>query len=123
MLPTTGGQYRLTNGLDCRWCGKAQRQKCKEDWLYSECPKAIKLESLNKPIIDGEGNTTELGELIADDRAIDLDAWLDARIFLLGFPKRLMEIADKLNNGHNLTPADSRYLYKFRRREQKRLFS
>ena len=34
------------------------------------------MESLNKPIIDSEGNLTELGELIADDKAIDLDAWV-----------------------------------------------
>jgi len=61
---------------------RAQRQKHKEDSLYLECPKAIKLESLNKPIIDSEGHTTELGELIADDKTLDLDAWVDFRDFL-----------------------------------------
>jgi hypothetical protein len=66
--------YKLTNGLDCGSCSQKQRAKCKEDYLYTECPKAIKLESLNKPIIDSEGNVTELGELIADDKALDLDA-------------------------------------------------
>jgi hypothetical protein len=55
--------YKITNGLDCGHCSKAQRAKCKEDDLYSECPKAIKLEYLSKPIIDGEGNITELGDL------------------------------------------------------------
>ena len=45
--------YKLTMGLDCRHCNKAQRQKCRSEDLYSQCPKAIKLESLNKPIIDG----------------------------------------------------------------------
>jgi len=35
-------QYKLTNGLDCGSCSKAQRQKCRSEWLYSECPKAIK---------------------------------------------------------------------------------
>lgn len=70
-------QYKLTNGLDCGSCSKAQRAKCKEDWLYPQCPKAIRIESIDKPIVDNEGNLTELGELIADDRAIDLDAWLD----------------------------------------------
>ena len=45
---------------------------------------------------------TELGELIADDKALDLDAWVDARTFLLGFPQRLMEIADKIDNGEAL---------------------
>ena len=78
-------RYKFTNGLDCGVCGKVQRAKCRKEELYSECPKAIKLEYLSKPIIDSEGHITELGELIADDNAIDLDAWIDARTFLLGF--------------------------------------
>jgi hypothetical protein len=115
-------QYKLTNGLTCCSCSKAQRRKCKEDYLYTECPKAIKLERLNKPIIDGEGNTTELGELIADDRAIDLDAWLDARTFLLGAPERLKGIAYKRVNGIPLNETDQKYLERYRKREQTRLF-
>jgi len=114
--------YKVSNGLDCGSCSKAQRQKCKEDNLYTKCPKAIKLESLNKPIIDSEGHTTELGELIADDKAIDLAAWVDARTFLLSFPQRLLLIADKLNNGKALNDRDRQYISRFRRREQKKLF-
>ena len=115
-------QYHHTNGLDCRWCGQAQRQKCREEWLYSECPKAIKLESLNKPIIDSEGNTTELGELIADDKAIDLAEWLDIKTFLLGCPQRLIAIAEKRHEGIPLTNAEMKYLCKWRKREQNSLF-
>jgi len=114
--------YNYNTGLDCKHCSKAQRQKCKENDLYTECPKAIKLESLNKPIIDSEGHTTELGELIADDKALDLDAWVDARTFLLGFPQRLLLIADKLSSGQALTNAEMIYLCRFRKREQKPLF-
>ena len=114
-------QYKLTNGLDCGSCSKAQRRKCREDYLYSECPKAIKLESLSKPIIDSEGNVTELGELIADDNAIDLDAWLDSKTFLLGCPKRLIGIAHKIRQGQALTQYERLYLYRFRKREQKTL--
>jgi len=113
--------YKLTNGLTCGNCSKAQRDKCKEDDLYSECSKAIKLESLNKPIIDSESNLTELGELIADDKALDLDAWLDIRTFLLGCPNRLIAIAQKRLDGISLDNADKLYLGKWRRREQKRL--
>jgi hypothetical protein len=115
--------YSYTAGLDCKHCSKAQRQKCKQDNLYTQCPKAIKLENLNKPIIDSEGRTTELGELIADDKALDLDAWADAKTFILRFPNRLLQIALKLNTGDNLTHSDSQYLYKFRQREQKKLFA
>jgi len=115
--------YSYNSGLDCKHCSKAQRQKCKEDNLYSQCAKAIKLESLNKPIIDSEGHTTELGELIADDKALDLGAWLDAKTFLLGFPQRLLLIADRLNNSEALTNKDRQYLCYWRRREQKSLLA
>ena len=80
-----------------------------------------KVISLNNTIDDGEGDTIEMIDTIADDKAIDLEAWLDARIWLLGCPKRLVAIAHKRVIGINLTPADSRYLYKFRLKEQKRL--
>ena len=113
--------YKINNGLDCKHCSKTQRHKCKEDDLYSQCPKAIKLESLNKPIIDSEGHTTELGELIADDKALDLGAWLDAKTFLLGFPQRLLVIAHKLESREALAVADRKYLCKWRKREQKTL--
>jgi len=99
-------QYRLTNGLDCGSCSQAQRQKCRSEDLYSECPRAIKLEYLDKPITDDEGNLTELGELIADDKAIDLDEWLDSKTFLAGCPQRLIAIAHKRLNGMPLDHKD-----------------
>jgi hypothetical protein len=114
--------YKLNNGLTCGNCSQAQRRKCKEHWLYGECPKAIKLESLNKPIIDGEGNLTELGELIADDKAIDLDAWVSDSTWEIGYPKRLVNIAYKLKAGEALTHGELCYLSRLRLKEQKRLF-
>jgi len=113
--------YKLTMGLDCQHCSKAQRQKCKEDYLYPECPKAIRLEYLSKPVLDDEGNITELGELIADDKAIDLDAWVSGSTWEIGYPKRLVDIAYKLKAGIPLTKYDHTYLVRFRKREQKRL--
>ena len=115
-------QYKLTNGVECGSCSKAQRRKCKEDWLYGECPKAIKLEYLSKPIVDSEGNLTELGELIANDKTIDLDQWLDSKTFVRGCPQRLIGIAYKIRQGQALEPKDKMYLMRFRQREQKRLF-
>jgi len=114
-------QYKLINGLDCGSCSKAQRAKCKEDWLYGDCPKAIKVESLDKPITDSEGNITELGELIADDKAIDLDQWLDADTFIRGCPQRLIGIAHKRLEGIPLDWKDHKYLQRYRQKEQKRL--
>ena len=113
--------YKINNGLDCGHCSKAQRRKCKEDWLYGDCPKYIKLESLDKPILDSEGNLTTLGELIADDKAIDLDAWVSSSTWEIGYPKRLVEIAYKLKAGIPLTKYDRLCLCRFRKREQKKL--
>ncbi|MFC1983210.1 hypothetical protein ACFLV5_05470, partial [Chloroflexota bacterium] len=100
---------------------KAQRTKCKEDNHYSQCPKLVKVESLNKPIVDSQDNLTELGELIADDKALDIDAWIDARTFLLGAPERLLTIGAKLRDGEALTNKEHQYLWYWRKREQKRL--
>jgi len=115
-------QYKLTNGLDCHNCSKTQRKECRKDWLYSECPKAIKLDYLSKPVVDSEGNITELGELIADDNAVDLDAWLDRKTFLLGCPMRLIEIASKKNNGEPLSWKDHKYWERQIKKTQKALF-
>jgi hypothetical protein len=116
------GYHRLTNGIDCGNCSKAQRRKCKDNWLYGECPKAIKLESLEKPILDDEGNLTTLGELIADPKSLDLDAWDRDYLWQLGYKPRLVAIALKLHRGEALNDRDRQYLSYWRRQEQKKLF-
>jgi hypothetical protein len=110
--------YAYHNGLDCQHCSKAQRAKCRANWAYSDCPRAITLESMNQPIIDSEGNITELAELIADDNALDLDEWLDAKTFLIGAPIRLKAIAKKRMKAEALTGAEYKYLTKIRKRYQ-----
>ena len=114
--------YSYNTGLDCKHCSKAQRQKCKKDYLYSECPKAIKLESLNKPIIDSEGHTTELGEMIADDKALNLDGWVSSSTWEIGYKRRLVDIAYKLKAGTPLTNGDRSYLKRFRKQAQISIF-
>lgn len=115
-------QYKLTNGLDCGSCSKAQRRMCRKDWLYGECPKAVNIEYLSKPIVDTEGNLTELGELIADDKAVDLAEWVEQKTFLASCPQRLILIGHKRLAGIPLDHKDREYLRRFRQREQKRLF-
>ncbi len=115
--------YAYTNGLDCRHCSREQRAKCRynwahSDWAYADCHRAIRLESLNQPITDNEGNVTELGDLIADDRAVDLAEWIDARTFLIGAPVRLKAIAMKKHRGEALTGAERFYVAKLRKRHQ-----
>ena len=75
-------KFRRINGTDCGRCSKGQRLKCKEKDLYRECPKAIKIESLDRLIQDGEGNQIELCQMIADDNAVDITARLEAKFTL-----------------------------------------
>lgn len=75
-----------------------------------------KVISLNTEVEDYEGNGTELIDTIADDSAIDLEAWVDSRIWLLGCPKRLIKIAHKRLSGTALTPTDHQYLWRYRKR-------
>jgi hypothetical protein len=79
------------------------------------------MESLSKPIVDSQGNMTELGELIADDKASDFDEWLDTKLFDAGYPLRLVAIAQKISQGVRLTSYDRLYLYRFRKKTQKSL--
>ena len=81
-----------------------------------------KIISLNTEIDNGEGDTIELIDIIADDNAIDLEAWLDARVWLLGCPKRLVGIAHKRVNGIALEGKEQDYLDHWRKKSQKRLF-
>ncbi len=60
--------------------------ECQKYWRLQK--RQLTILSLNTEIGDGEGNTTELVDTLADDRAIDLTDWLDAKTFLLGCPKR-----------------------------------
>ena len=118
--------YAYNNGLDCRHCSKEQQAKCRynwghSDWAYSDCHRAIRLESLNQPITDREGNTTELADLIADDKALDLAEWVDARTFLIGAPIRLKAIALKRGKGEALTHGELCYLSRLRTKGQKLL--
>ena len=74
--------------------------------------------SLDRRAEDGDGNGMELIETVADDKAIDLDAWLDARTWLLGCPRRLVVIASKRLGGQALTNRERQYLWYYRQREQ-----
>jgi len=78
--------------------------------------------SLNKEVEDEEGNITELIDTVADDKAIDISAWLDTRLWLQGCPLRLIKIGVKIRYGIALTNKERQYLWYFRHKEQKRLF-
>ena len=78
--------------------------------------------SLEADIQLDEGETIQLKDTIADDNAIDLSAWHDAKTWLLGCPMRLVQIAHKRLNGQALTNTERQYLWRFRQKEQKRLF-
>jgi hypothetical protein len=112
--------YYHNNGIDCGHCSNRQRKKCKADDLYSECPRAITIESLNKPIVGEDGHINELAELIADDKAIDLEAWLDEATWRLGYPQRLVEVAKKSLNGIPLNRKEQTYLNHYRARQLKK---
>jgi hypothetical protein len=133
---TTGGLVRITqyavnqywrkwyqriNGIDCGQCSNRQRQKCKKDNLYRQCPRAVQIESLDKLVEDGNGDSTPLYELIADGNAIDVVARLDARLTLHSYPRRFVRIAYKQYAGYPLTENERGYLYRQRKKAQKTL--
>ena len=92
--------------------------ECQKYWRSIK--RQLTILSLNTELNDGDG--IELIDTVADDKAIDLDAWLDARTWLLGCPKRLVVVAGKRLKGIPLDAKDKMYLQRFRQREQESLF-
>ena len=107
------------NGHDCGRCSQEQRHKCKEKDLYRECPKALKIESLDRLIEDGDGNQIELYQMIADDNAVDISARLEARLILQSYPHKFIRIAYKKYAGYPLTISERTYLYRQRNKALK----
>lgn len=110
-------RYRLF-GLTCTHCTKEQQRECHTTKLPSECPKgkALRFLSLSNTEDDGDGSEpTEFGELIPDDKGIDLDAKLDARRILSALPKRLVQIGYKSYAGIPLEKEEKRYLKRWQK--------
>ena len=76
--------------------------------------------SLYQKVENNDGDDgLELQETIADDRAPDLDAWVDARMQLQRLPRlpqRLMAIVGKRLRGERLSATEWSYLYDWRNR-------
>ena len=115
--------YKRKNGIDCGRCSKAQREKCKEWFLYgdNDCPKAMKTERLDELVEDGNGDSTTLHELIADDNAIDLVARLQARLTLDSYPHKFVKLAYKKYAGYPFTSGERTYYYRELKKVQKSL--
>ncbi len=84
---------------------------------WHEQKRLLTATSLNEEIDDGEGNTVELWETLADDKAIDLDRWIDAKTWLAGCPQRLVSIALKRVTGKPLSKKEQTYLTRYRQKE------
>ena len=113
--------FKRNNGIDCSHCSQAQKRKCREEDLYRECPKATKMESLDKVIEDGNGDSTELHELIADDKAIDVVARLEARLTLQSYPHRFVMVTYKKYAGYQLTKNEQQYYWREAKKAQNKL--
>ena len=107
-------------GFNCTRCTIEQRRECQATKLPSDCPKkkAHRIVSLNTILKDGDGDghkPTELIDLIADDKPIDLAARLDARDILKRLPKRLVQIGYKKYAGFTLEKEEEEYLKRWRK--------
>jgi len=112
--------FKRINGIDCSRCSKAQREKCKDWFMYPDCPKAVKQERLDKLIQDGNGDSTPLHELIADDNA-DFIPRLDAKLILESYPRRFVQLAYKKYAAYTLTESERSYYRREQKKAQKRL--
>lgn len=107
-------KFKQIKGTNCGRCSQEQRRKCQDKDLYRECPKAIKIESLDRLITDTDGNQVEFSQMLADDNAVDVVAMLDARFTLQGFPHKFLKVAYKKYAGYPLTATERQYIYRQR---------
>lgn len=75
--------------------------------------------SLNKEVEDGDGDMIQLYQLLGDDKAINVDDWLNAKLWLYRCPERLVSIAYKKVAGYPLRNNDYNYLNRQRKKFQK----
>ena len=97
----------------CKTCSHRQGSRCAYLALRP-------VQSLESEVTDSEGNTVRLMDTVADDKAIDLVAKLDASDWLLGCKMELIQIATKLRAGIELNRKEQNYLYHYRNRELKK---
>jgi len=99
-------------------------KECKHKPEHGGCPyRAVRpLLSLDLECEGQDGETVTLADTIADDKALDLEAWQDAVTWRINSPQRLVQIAYKIENDQTLTHAERIYLAKLRKREQKKMF-
>jgi len=76
--------------------------------------------SLNDELEDTEGGRAELWQTLSDDKALDLEAWQDAKRWLLGCPRRLIKIAVKRSGGEALSETERRYFNRNRQIEHRK---
>ena len=115
--------YHKINGIDCGRCSNRQREKCKDWFLYPDCPRAVKMERLDELVTDGNGDATPLHELIADDNAVDVASRLQARRTLQGYPHKFVKLAYKKYAGYPLGGNEKEYYYRQAKKAQKRLIN
>ncbi|PIU56650.1 MAG: hypothetical protein COS88_02605, partial [Chloroflexi bacterium CG07_land_8_20_14_0_80_51_10] len=73
------------------WVG---RYEVMEYWKKQRLQGRVTVLSLNRQVgrDDHDGNRSELGEMLADPRVLDMDALVDAERFLESYPKRIVQI-------------------------------
>ncbi|MCX6006857.1 MAG: hypothetical protein NTZ34_06310 [Chloroflexi bacterium] len=76
--------------------------------------------SLNNELEDTEGSRAELWQTLADDKALDLEAWQDAKRWLLACPRRLINVAVKRASGEALSGTERRYFNRSRQKENRK---
>src|SRR4030042_4120636 len=113
--------YNRNQSHDCGQCANRQRQKCRKNNSYGvNCPKAIQIDSYDRLIHDGNGDSTPLCEMIADDKA-DFTPRLEAKHIINGYPRRFVQLAYKKYAGYRLTDSEAHYYRRERKKAQEKL--
>ena len=105
---------RDSGGLTSKEMWRAAR--CVRSRYWRTYKKLRRISSLNELVPD---TTIERSETVADDKALDLDASLDAKSRLEQLPPGIVALGKKLERGDPLTANQHLYLSRFRKGETK----
>ncbi len=76
--------------------------------------------SLDNNFDNGNGYHTNLEDKLPDEKAVDLDAWIDAKTQIAAYPQRVLDVAHKILRGDALCNKEHQLLHRFRCRQLKR---
>jgi len=115
-----GAQGKLLREAGLMWVARYEVMRY---WKKQRVRSRVIVASLNRQIggNDHDGKNIEFGDMVADDRAMDMDALIDDERFLQRYPKSVARIVYKRYNGLPVSDTERAIFSYYRRKLENKL--